>query len=74
MAYCTNADLTLLTGTTIATATQDAIIAQSDRDMNDKVIADMKNSAPTALSGTQKDIEIDIGGTAYYFTVYPTKA
>lgn len=42
--------------------------------MNDKVIADMKNSAPTALSGTQKDIEIDIGGVAYYFTVYPTKA
>ena len=43
-------------------------------DMNDTVIADMKNSAPTALSGTQKDIEIDIGGTPYYFTVYPTKA
>jgi len=47
---------------------------QHGLDMNDKVIADMKNSAPTALSGTQKDIEIDIGGTAYYFTVYPTKA
>jgi len=43
-------------------------------DMNDKVIADMKNSAASALSGTQKDIEIDIGGTPYYFTVYPTKA
>lgn len=43
-------------------------------DMNDKTIVDMKNSAPTALSGTQKDIEIDIGGTPYYFTVYPTKA
>lgn len=43
-------------------------------DMNDMVITDMKNSAPTALSGTQKDIEIDIGGTPYYFTVYPTKA
>jgi hypothetical protein len=26
------------------------------------------------LSGTQLDIEIDIGGTPYYFTVYPTKA
>jgi hypothetical protein len=43
-------------------------------DINDTAIKDMKNSAPTALSGTQKDIEIDIGGTPYYFTVYPTKA
>jgi len=43
-------------------------------DMNDTVITDPKNSAASALSGTQKDIEIDIGGTPYYFTVYPTKA
>ena len=43
-------------------------------DMNNNAITDIKNSAPTALSGTQKDIEIDIGGVAYYFTVYPTKA
>jgi len=26
------------------------------------------------LSGTQLDVEIDIGGTPYHFTVYPTKA
>ena len=43
-------------------------------DMNDTILYDPKNSAASALSGTQKDIEIDIGGTAYYFTVYPTKA
>jgi len=42
--------------------------------MNNTVIKDMKNAAASALSGTQKDIEIDIGGTPYYFTVYPTKA
>ena len=39
MAYCTNADLTLLTGTTLATATQDAIIAQSDRDIKARIEA-----------------------------------
>jgi hypothetical protein len=37
-------------------------------------LKNLKNDAATALSGTQKDIEIDIGGTPYYFTVYPTKA
>ncbi len=36
-------------------------------------LKDLKNSAASSLSGTQKDIEIDIGGTPYYFTVYPTK-
>lgn len=43
-------------------------------DCNSQVLKDLKNSAASALSGTQKDIEIDIGGTPYYFTVYPTKA
>ena len=33
MAYCTNAELTLLTGTTLSTAIQDAIIDQSDREI-----------------------------------------
>lgn len=41
---------------------------------NGIVLKNLKNDAATALSGTQKDIEIDIGGTPYYFTVYPTKA
>ena len=41
---------------------------------NGIVLKNLKNAAATALSGTQKDIEIDIGGTPYYFTVYPTKA
>ena len=43
-------------------------------DLNDNTLKNLKNSAASALSGTQKDIEINIGGTAYYFTVYPTKA
>jgi len=33
MAYCTNTELTLLTGTTLSTAIQDAIIDQSDREI-----------------------------------------
>lgn len=37
-------------------------------------LKNLKNAAATALSGTQLDVEIDIGGTPYYFTVYPTKA
>ena len=43
-------------------------------DMNDKLIYDPKNHAATALSGTKKLVEIDIGGTPYYVEVYPTKA
>lgn len=41
---------------------------------NGIVLKNLKNAAASALSGTQLDIEIDIGGTPYYFTVYPTKA
>lgn len=41
---------------------------------NGIVLKNLKNSAASALSGTQLDIQIDIGGTPYYFTVYPTKA
>ena len=37
-------------------------------------LKNLKNSAASSLSGTQLDIEIDIGGTPYYFTVFPTKA
>lgn len=41
---------------------------------NGIVLKNLKNAAASNLSGTQKDIEIDIGGVPYYFTVYPTKA
>lgn len=39
MTYCTNAQLTLLTGTTIAAATQDGIIAQADREIKARIKA-----------------------------------
>lgn len=41
---------------------------------NGGVLKNLKNAAASALSGTQLDVAIDIGGTPYYFTVYPTKA
>jgi hypothetical protein len=49
-------------------------ISDTAFDFLNNIIKNPKNSAPTALSGAQKDIEIDIGGVPYYFTVYPTKA
>lgn len=39
MAYCTNADLTLLTGTTLSTTVQDAIILQADNEINGLIYA-----------------------------------
>lgn len=38
------------------------------------IMKNLKNAATSALSGTAKDVEIDIGGAAHYFPVYPTKA
>jgi hypothetical protein len=43
-------------------------------DFLNNIIKNPKNSAATALSGTKKNIEIDIAGVPYYFEVYPTKA
>lgn len=37
MAYCSSAELTLLTGTTLSTAIQDAIIAHSDRKIKTRI-------------------------------------
>ena len=41
---------------------------------NGIVLNNLKNAAASTLSGTQKDIEIEIAGVAYHFTVFPTKA
>lgn len=59
------ATITIASGATLAGAGTGA---------NGIVLKNLKNSAASALSGTQLDITIDIGGTPYYFTVYPTKA
>ncbi len=47
MAYCTNGELTLLTGTSLSTAVQDGIIDQADREINGRLSL-MGISAPAA--------------------------
>jgi len=37
MAYCTNSELTLITGTTLSTSIQNAIIDQSDREIKTRI-------------------------------------
>ncbi len=59
---------------TAPTITSGSSIVGAGTGSNGFVLKNLKNSSASALSGTQKDIEIDIGGTPYYFTVYPTKA
>jgi len=41
---------------------------------NGGVLKNLKNGAAGTLEGTALNVEIDIGGTPYYFAVYPTKA
>jgi hypothetical protein len=49
-------------------------VSKTDVNWYGLIMKDMKNHAHSALSGTRKLVEIDIGGTPYYFEVYPTKA
>ena len=51
-----------------------AVVAGLGTGANGIKLKNLKNAAASSLSGTQLDVEIDIGGTAYHFTVYPTKA
>ena len=37
-------------------------------------IKNPKNDTAGTLGGTELNVEIDIGGTPYYFAVYPTKS
>lgn len=56
---------------TVASA---ATISGAGTGANGIILKNLKNAAASALSGTQLDIQIIIGSTPYYFTVYPTKA
>jgi hypothetical protein len=69
----TNGDITLTDGDIILTANS-SIISFTGTGANGGVLTNLKNSATSELSGTALDVEIDIGGTPYYFHVYPTKA
>ena len=59
---------------TAPTITSGSSIIGAGTGANGFKIKNPKNAAASALSGTQLDVEIDIGGTPYYFTTYPTKA
>ncbi len=54
---------------TVASA---ATIAGAGTGTNGIILKNLKNQATGTLSGTQKAIVIDIGGTPYYFLVSPT--
>lgn len=69
----TSGDVTLTDGDLILTV-NDSKITFTGTGANGGVVTNLKNAAPSGLSGAQKDIEISIAGTPYYFTVYPTKA
>jgi hypothetical protein len=51
-----------------------SILNDGKINFNDNILKDPKNHAASALSGTKKLVEIDIGGVSYYVEVYPTKA
>jgi hypothetical protein len=69
----TNGDVTLTDGDLILAANS-SLITFTGTGANGGVITNLKNSATSGLSGTELDVEINIGGTPYYFHVYPTKA
>jgi hypothetical protein len=58
MAYCTNAELTLLTGTTLSTAIQDAIIDQADREI--KAYIKAEGLTPPAADDDLKAASINL--------------
>lgn len=58
MAYCTNAELTLLTGTTLSTSIQDAIIDQADREIKAYLKAD--GLTPPAADDDLKAASLDL--------------
>lgn len=69
-----------LTQTGLATFTNGIAIASAKgvtgvgTGANGFLIKNPKNAAAGTLSGTALNVEIDIGGTPYYFAVYPTKS
>lgn len=69
-----------LTQTGLSTHTNGIVIGSAKKiewagtGTNGIILKNLKNAAASSLSGTQKDIEIDIGWVAYFFTCFPTKA
>lgn len=58
MAYCSSAELTLLTGATLSTAIQDAIIAQADRKIKTRIKT--ANLTPPTSDDDLKTASLDL--------------
>lgn len=63
-----------LTGTLITLSTNATTLSATGTGANGLKLKNLKNSANTAVSGTVKTVEIDIGGTPYFFLVSPTSS
>jgi len=69
----TDGDMTLTDGDIVLTANASGI-SFTGTGANGGVLTNLKNNANTSVSGTAKTVEIDIGGTPYYFLVSPTNS
>lgn len=58
----------------VALSGTNSSLAFGSTNINGGLLVNLWNTASTALSGTQRDVKVILNGTAYYFTVYPTKA
>jgi hypothetical protein len=69
----TTGDLTVTNGNIVVSANAKGL-SFTGTGANGGVLTNLKNAAASTLSGTNVDIEIKIGSTSYFWTVYPTKA
>lgn len=67
----TSGDLTVTSGNIIVSANAKGL-SFTGTGANGGVLTNLKNAAAASLSGTQRTVEISIGGTPYYFLVSPT--
>lgn len=51
-----------------------AVVAGLGTGANGITLKNLKTQAASTLSGTELEVVIDIGGTPYYFKVYPTSS
>lgn len=67
----TTGNLTLTAGSIVVSANAQGLTF-TGTGANGGVLTNLKNAAAASLSGTQRTVEISIGGTPYYFLVSPT--
>ncbi len=67
----TSGDLTVTNGNIIVTANAKGL-SFTGTASNGGVLTNLKNAVAATLSGTARTVEINLGGTPYYFLVSPT--